>query len=138
MRLIFVDSAHYVAALSIDDDLHAHALAVAAELSGDASVQFITTDAVLVEVLAFYSRFGPQARGRTADMMSRVLEDPRVTVVPQTPALFDAGLDLYRRRPDKSYSMCDCMSMVVCAERGITDVLSADHDFEQEGLTLLL
>jgi len=34
--------------------------------------------------------------------------------------------------------MCDCMSMVVCAERGITDVLSADRDFEQEGLTLLL
>lgn len=107
MRLVFVDSAHYVAVLSIDDTLHVRALAISAELSAAADVQFVTTDAVLVEVLAYYSRFGAEARVRTADMVSKVLGDPRVTVVPQTPALFDAGLDLYRRRPDKSYSMCD-------------------------------
>ena len=64
--------------------------------------------------------------------------DERVTIVPQTPALFAAALELYRRRPDKTYSMCDCISMVVCGERAITDVLSADRDFEQEGLSLLL
>lgn len=77
-------------------------------------------------------------RRAASDYISALTTDPLLTVVPQTPTLFDAGLELYRRRPDKSYSMCDCMSMVVCAERGITDVLSADRDFAQEGLTLRL
>lgn len=34
--------------------------------------------------------------------------------------------------------MVDAIGMVICAERGIADVLSADRDFEQEGLTILL
>ncbi len=34
--------------------------------------------------------------------------------------------------------MTDCMSMVVCTERGITDVLTYDHDFVQEGFRALM
>jgi predicted nucleic acid-binding protein len=34
--------------------------------------------------------------------------------------------------------MVDCMSMVLCRERGIREVLTADRDFEQEGFTILL
>ncbi len=61
-----------------------------------------------------------------------------MSIVAQTPTLFAAGVALYRRRLDKSYSMVDCMSMVVCRERGLQDVLTADRDFEQEGFTILL
>ena len=63
---------------------------------------------------------------------------PSFVVVPQSPELFAAGLDLYSRRPDKTYSMVDCISMVVCSDRGITDVLTYDHDFEREGFRALL
>jgi len=41
-------------------------------------------------------------------------------------------------RLDKSYSFVDCASMVICKERGIEEVLTADHDFEQEGFRILL
>jgi predicted nucleic acid-binding protein len=34
--------------------------------------------------------------------------------------------------------MTDCMSMVVCRERGISGVLTYDHDFEQEGFVAML
>ncbi len=34
--------------------------------------------------------------------------------------------------------MTDCISMVVCRERGITDVLTYDRDFEQEGFVAML
>jgi predicted nucleic acid-binding protein len=39
---------------------------------------------------------------------------------------------------DKGWSGVDCLSMVVMQERGITDVLSHDHHFEQGGHALLL
>jgi predicted nucleic acid-binding protein len=58
--------------------------------------------------------------------------------VPQSLALFDRSLDLYARRPDKSYSMVDCISMVVCRDLEIADVLTDDRDFEQEGFVALL
>jgi len=119
------------------DDRHLDALRVAAALRLK-NTGFVTTDAVLVEFLTYFSAHGTSIRRAASDYISVLKTDPLLIVVPQTPALFGAGLDLYRRRPDKSYSMCDCMSMVVCTERGISDVLSADRDFEQEGLTLLL
>ena len=65
-------------------------------------------------------------------------DDPRIDVEQQSGSLFDAGLALYRRRLHKAYSMTDCMSMVVCRSRRIRDVLTSDHDFEQEGFTLLM
>jgi predicted nucleic acid-binding protein len=102
------------------------------------SVRLITTEAVLVEVLTRLSKLGPHFRSGTSDFVLRLRDDPRLTILPQTHALFDAGLTLFRARLDKNYSMPDCMSMVVCSDRGITQVLTADHDFEQEGLTILL
>jgi predicted nucleic acid-binding protein len=36
------------------------------------------------------------------------------------------------------YSLADCLTMVICRERGITDILSTDRDFEAEGFTILL
>jgi predicted nucleic acid-binding protein len=61
-----------------------------------------------------------------------------VEVVRQSTRLFEAAFSLYKERMDKSYSMVDCISMVVCKTQRITDVLTADHDFEQEGFTILL
>jgi len=42
----------------------------------------------------------------------------------------------YASRLDKLYSFTDCSSMVIWGELEIRDVLSHDHDFEQEGLTI--
>ena len=61
-----------------------------------------------------------------------------MTILPQTRELFDAGLALYAARLDKGYSLTDCMSMVVCHDLGIEQVLSHDHHFAQEGFAVLL
>jgi hypothetical protein len=60
---------------------------------------------------------------------------PSVEVVRVDDAEFTASLDLYRERPDQSYSLTDCISMIVCKKLGITDVLTSDSDFTHEGLT---
>ena len=45
----------------------------------------------------------------------------------------ERGLALYRARPDKAWSLIDCISFMVMTERGITEALTGDHHFEQAG-----
>jgi len=71
-------------------------------------------------------------------MVDEVRADRRYSITRQTPQLFDEALDLYRRRPDKGYSLTDCMSMVVCRRQRVSEVLTHDRHFEQEGFTVLL
>jgi predicted nucleic acid-binding protein len=59
-------------------------------------------------------------------------------VIEHSHETFLAGLELYEARPDKGYSLTDCISMNLMRERGINEVLTHDHHFEQEGFTILL
>ena len=59
-------------------------------------------------------------------------------VIPQTPTSFASGFELYARRLDKEYSLTDCISMQTMRERGITEVLTHDHHFAQEGFIVLI
>ncbi len=138
MRPIFVDSAYYIALMNPRDSLHGRAVELFNYVQTADDVTLTTTDAVLVEVLTRASKFGPHTRRAAANLALRVADDPRVAVLPQSGALFDAGLDLYRRRIDKAYSMTDCISMVVCRSQRIREVLTSDHDFEQEGFAILM
>ena len=77
-------------------------------------------------------------RTRAVAFVQEFVGQSNVVVVDLSSSLFDSGLELYRARSDKSYSLTDCVSMVVCKDLGITDVLTSDHDFEQEGFAILL
>lgn len=48
-------------------------------------------------------------------------------------AVYQAGFDLFAARPDKAWSLTDCISFGVMRERGLSDALTADHHFEQAG-----
>jgi predicted nucleic acid-binding protein len=49
-----------------------------------------------------------------------------------------SAMDLLRARPDKNYSLCDAMSFLAMGQHGITEALTTDHHFEQEGFKRLL
>jgi predicted nucleic acid-binding protein len=66
------------------------------------------------------------------------LADPLVMVRPQTHQSFLDGLALYKARLDKEYSLTDCISMNVMWQDGITEVLTHDDHFVQEGFIKLL
>ncbi len=55
----------------------------------------------------------------------------------QTRESFQAGFDLYAARPDKGYSLTDCISMQTMRREGLTEVLANDRHFEQEGFRAL-
>jgi predicted nucleic acid-binding protein len=47
-------------------------------------------------------------------------------------------LTLYERRPDKQYSLVDCISMNVMRQRNVQEILTNDRHFSQEGFVRLL
>jgi uncharacterized protein len=53
------------------------------------------------------------------------------------PNLREKGLELYAKRSDKSYSITDCISMVIMKQLGIQEVLTHDKHFTQERFTII-
>ena len=98
----------------------------------------ITTDEVLTEFLAALSASGPNLRRQAAKMVRAILSNPRVTVLPQTRDTFLRGLELYLKRGDKEYSLTDCTSMNTMRSMSLSEALTNDHHFEQEGFTILI
>ena len=96
----------------------------------------MTTEDVLTEFLAFLAEQGPQFRQVATLTLRSILLD--VEVVPQTHDSFLAALAYCESRPDKGYSLTDCVSMTCMHARGLTDVLTNDERFRQEGFRTLL
>lgn len=137
MAKIFIDTAHLLAVLIESDGLHEKATAEGDRLSRQ-QVEFVTTPLVLAELLAAVSRRGPWTRSRAVAFVERLRAEPSVTVWPLTPELFDDALALFKARPDQRYSLTDCASMVVSHRLNVTQILTADRDFENEGFEILL
>jgi predicted nucleic acid-binding protein len=133
-RTLFADAFYWVALLFPRDTFHARVRSFSAALG---PARLVTTDEVLTEVLNHFSHLGPIWRAKVAALVHDVRNDPGVDVLPQTRADFDAALALYEARPDKEYSLTDCRSMVALRALGVTDVLTNDHHFTQEGFTIL-
>jgi uncharacterized protein len=134
MRRLFADAFYWIALLHVGDQWHQQVIAFT-ETSGDH--HFYTTDAVFDEYLATYSARESYLRQRAAASVRRLLASPEVTVIHQTRELFLEGLTLYEARPDKEYSLTDCISMQVMRREGLTEVLTNDHHFIQEGFHIL-
>jgi len=132
---VFVDTQYWIARFHPKDQWHEEARAAEDRV---ADRPLLRSESVLVEFLNFFGSFRPGIRTEAAHIADELYEDASVEVVTMSPHLFRRGLRLYERRPDKSYSMVDCMSMIIMRERDITDVLTNDDHFEQEGFTLVV
>ena len=135
MADVFVDAV-YLIALARPNDQWRQAAVVARERLGESSL--VTTDEVLMEFLAALAGGGPHLRGRAAKTVRSLLDSPNMRVIPQSRESFEMGLQRYEGRLDKGYSVQDCVSMNVMESEGITQILTSDHHFEQEGFTILM
>ena len=52
--------------------------------------------------------------------------------------MFQRGLRLYEERPDKEWSLTDCLSFVVMKDENLREALTGDQHFEQAGFIALL
>jgi predicted nucleic acid-binding protein len=67
-----------------------------------------------------------------------LLADPDTEVVWVGESLNAEALRLLEDRPDKEYSLCDAVSFVLMRRGRLTEALTTDKHFEQEGFRRLL
>lgn len=138
MSLVLLDTSFLFALFSPRDSLHQMAHEWMARLRGSSGAGFVTTRSILSEFLAMCRNLPPNARQAAADYVLRLFADESIEIVVESDALFQSGINLYRARPDNAYSLTDCIAMELCRQRAITDVLTYDRDFTQEGFRALL
>jgi len=132
MNVVFADTFFFIALLFENDEAHAQAQTIAAELAG----RIYTSVWVLTEVgdaLAV-----PGRRERFLPLLQFLRTNPLVTIVPMDQTLFDRGAALYDQRPDKAWSLTDCISFVIMQDNGLRDALTGDHHFGQAGFNALM
>jgi predicted nucleic acid-binding protein len=78
-----------------------------------------------------------RTRRRLVETVRALKRNPKIRILPQSRASFEAGFDLYASRLDKGYSLTDCISMQAMRDEGLTGVLTNDRHFEQEGFQVL-
>ncbi len=130
---LLADTFYWIALTNPRDSAHAEVINFTASL---APRSVITTDEVLTEFLAFCCS-DQRLRRQAGLAVERLIHDPDIRVFPQTRSTFLAGLALYNARPDKEYSLTDCISMETMRREGLTEVLTNDKHSEQEGFRAL-
>jgi predicted nucleic acid-binding protein len=131
---VFADTFYWVALTHKHDARHQDALTM---LRSFQATRIVTSDAVLTEYLNFFAEWGEAFRRKAESNVRSVLAAPSVTVIAYSREVFLNAIELYAARPDKGYSLTDCISMLTMRREGITDVLTNDRHFEQEGFRLL-
>ena len=132
MKAVFADTSYYLALVSPHDKDHVAACEWTSGFSGTT----VTTAWVIAELANAMSQTGnrPFFLSLWRDLQS----DARVTVVPPTGEMFARGLDLYARRPDKDWSLTDCISFLVMQDHALTDAATLDHHFIQAGFNIVI
>jgi predicted nucleic acid-binding protein len=89
-------------------------------------------------LMAFLAARGRHFREVAILTVRSILQDQSAEVLHQTHDFFLAGLAHNENQLDKGYSLTDCDSMNVVRARGLTEVLTNDEHFRQEGFNTLL
>lgn len=132
MKPRFADSGYFIALLNAGDSLHREAL----RLHSDGNNRIVTTEWVLTEVAAAFSN--PLNRHLFETLHRSLSRGRGVTMIESDPVLWHRGCDLYFSRPDKGWSLTDCISCVVMQDMGLEEALTPDHHFDQMGFVVLM
>jgi len=135
VKVVFADATYWIALLHPRDQLHKAAIDTSVKLG---ECRMVTSEMVLAELLNGLSEKGPEIRAKVVKAVKAIMGDPNVEVVPQTSQQFRIAVDRYDGRQDKKWGVTDCASMLIMEQKSIQEVLTADHDFEQAGFTILM
>jgi uncharacterized protein len=135
IRTVFIDAAFLVSLINPRDQNHQKAREA---LVGVQGAQLVTTDAVLTEVLNYYSERGDYLRREALTLIKAIMNREDVNFIYHGKYWFYLGLERFEDRQDKGYSLTDCMSMVIMESDGIQEVLTSDKHFTQAGFTILM
>ncbi|MFL5245104.1 MAG: type II toxin-antitoxin system VapC family toxin [Gemmataceae bacterium] len=132
MKTVFADTDYFIAQFNSSDISFEKAVAFTDTFVG----RMVTTDWVIVELADAFAR--PPNRERFVALYQQLTTLAALAIVPAERALLLDGLALYAERPDKEWSLTDCISFVVMKQQGILEAATADRHFEQAGFVALL
>jgi len=135
MTRVFADTGYWIALLNPRDALHEKARQASASLG---RTRVITSEVVLAEVLNAFASKGDLLRMATCVLVDKIRSNRNAEIVPMTSSAFREALERYRSRADKTWGLTDCASFLIMEQKGVTDALSADRDFQQAGFKALL
>jgi len=131
----FLDSSYAIALAASSDQLHDRAIRLADELEKQPR-QLITTRAVLFEIGNALSK--QRYREAASNLLASIESDPTIKIIEITRDIYRTALALFISRPDKDWSLTDCMSFEIMRDLRLTEALTADIHFEQAGFRVLL
>ena len=132
MKTAFAHTFYFLALLDSREQFHE----LAVQASRDPQLHLVTTEWVLAEFGNAYCH--PKDRSDFVVLYRSIANHPRVRIIPANTELFQHGVDFFEQRPDKEWSLVDCLSFVVMRDEGVTSALTGDKHFEQAGFTALL
>ena len=132
---VFVDASFYIALANERDQHHGWAVERAIYLENEKR-HLVITRAVLLEIDDALSK--PRFRREAAALLQFLEDDPTVEIIPLSVQLYQRALKLFRQRPDKAWSLTDCISFTVMNDLDISTAVTTDHHFRQAGFTSLL
>lgn len=135
MKLVFAYTVYWFALLNRRDEFHLKASQLSRSLH---SMQIVTSDLVLIELLNCYSGHGELSRETASRMVKSLRGRAGIVVEPLTRESFDAALEFCSERTDKAWSMTDCSSFLIMQKYAIDSALTFDRHFEQAGFKTLL
>lgn len=129
---MFIDTSGFLALLDADEPRNERARS-----AFSAAQRRMTHSYVLAELVPLAtSRRVP--RVEMLEFISRVISSGEVTVAWISKAEHLAAHRLLGERANKTYSLCDAVSFNLMRDFAVTDALTTDHHFAQEGFNGLL
>ena len=111
--MIFVDTGYLLAVLNPRDELFERSQ----RWAGVVQERLITTEHVLWELVNSLS--APVDRPKAHAAIAEIRSSENWELVDASPELLSAGLSLHKLRPDKYWSLTDCISFVVMEQRNL-------------------
>ena len=137
MAELFVDTAGWVAHFDVAQPQHADASTLIGVCLAEGH-QLVSSSYVLVELIALLTSRRQIPRSALIATVEVLRAWSHLTLVHVDVGLDAAGWSLLRSRPDKRWSLTDCVSFEIMRRRGIREALTTDHHFEQAGFIRLL
>jgi predicted nucleic acid-binding protein len=102
------------------------------------SILVVTTNYVVAELVALLHSPMRIPRRDVMRFIDSLKAAPYIEIVHVDEPLDALAWQLLKQRPDKAWSLVDCVSFLLMEQRGAADALTTDHHFEQAGFVRLL
>ena len=111
--MILLDTGYFIALFTPEDNLYERAVTWSLHVNEP----LLVTEYILLECVNSFSRLKDRSSAHV--LIEHVRSDPACEVVPASSKLFEAGMQMHRKRLDKEWSLTDCISFTLMRKRRI-------------------